>query len=189
MSMTYEEILAAIKAENYGQQGRFAPKLDFNARCEIMALYHLGVPRAVLAEAYGIDRRTVTHIRNPKSPHYANVRTEFKELGADEFTKKYINEASFKRIEAAKLTAYANIEPGTPDKNANKFKGIHSVSTEYTKFAHRIDIQWGDGFFGPGWYYQDLDGAFPDQWTNNGPESIVTSFVCLQYVKENLFDV
>jgi hypothetical protein len=188
---TFEQIMATIPASAFADRGRFAPKLDFAQRCEILALYKQGVGRKILADAFGIDRRTVTHIYNPASPHYKEVRAEFNRLGEEDFRNTYVTEGG-----AARVASAISIGEDEPSSNAEgrryrKHAGVNMVKTEYTKFEHRIMIDWREHQTGteqPGWYYQDLDGDNPSMWLHNGPESMKTSQACLKAVKENLSD-
>jgi len=180
---SFEELIAAIPATMYVQRGRFAPKLDFEARCEVLALYRQGVARSIIAEAYGIDRRTVTHIQNPNSPHYKGIREEAAKLGADEFQRHYITEQSLSRIARAR-----KVSKDMPNKLANKRAGLHVVRNENCSYDHRVFIDWvDDGVLGPGWYYQDLESG--EEWLHNDESSIVSSQACLRLVEANLFDI
>src|SRR5262252_4002411 len=92
MNKDVNAILAIIPAGAYRQDRKFAAKLDFPQRCEILALYRRGVGRNILADAFGVDRRTVTHIHNPVSPHYKNVRAEYDRLGKEACEQAYVTE-------------------------------------------------------------------------------------------------
>ncbi len=186
MTRSYEELKAAIPEHLLIESGKFVSKLTFHQRCEILALYRAGVSRANLAEAYGIDRRTITHIRNHNSPHYKSVRAEILRLGPQEFDRTYLTEEALARVSAIKPENRAPIS----GKLANKYRGIHLVKNEFCQFEHRINIEWKDELedFEPGWYYQDFDCPWPETWLSNGPESIKTSHACLEHVKENLSD-
>lgn len=189
--MSYEDILSSIKTMKFGRQGKYAHKLDFDQRCEVLALYRTGVPRVVLAEAYGIDRRTVTHIYNPQSVHYRNVREEEKRLGAEAFQRQYITENGLNKLKQIMAT-YKPTSDFHPIRNATKYKGVHTITNDQTSRPHRVIIQYreaGIDNVGAGWYYQDRDGAVPEQWLHNGEESRVTSKACLEAAKEQVFDL
>ena len=194
--MSFHDLVNQISSMKFATAGKYSAKLDFDQRCEILALHRKGVGRSVLAEAYGLDRRTVTHIYNPKSPHYKSVREEEQRIGPDAFLQKYITENA-----VSKLRKVVKVEgpvipvhhPGPPGKRtATKYSGIHMVETDGTKFAHRIQIGWHEGGIDtgpPGWYYRDADGAWPDKWLHNGGQSRTSSLACLEAVKENLIDL
>ena len=185
MNKSYDELVASIPASAYAQRGRFAAKLSFQQRCEILALYRKGIGRAVLAEAYGIDRRTVTHIQNPKSPHYKSVRDEVQRLGNDLFSQTYITESAVGRIAEVRNGG----EYEDPKKAANRLRGTHIMRNEYCEYDHRVMIAWrDDGHLGPGWYYQDLDGVAPDEWLHNGEDSIQSSSACYKAAEEVVSD-
>lgn len=188
--MAYEDIIASIKSMKFGRQGKYAHKLDFDQRCEILALYRTGVPRAALAEAYALDRRTVTHIYNPRSSHYRGIREEEKNLGSEAFQRQYITENGLNKLKQV----MASIVPTSdfyPIRNATKFKGVHIIETDQTTKPHRVIIAYREKEIdnvGAGWYYQDRDGQVPEQWLHNGDESRVTSKACLEALKLELFD-
>jgi len=189
--MSYDDILANIKDMKFGRQGKYDHKLDFDQRCEILALYRTGVPRTVLAEAYGLDRRTVTHIYNPRSVHYRNVRAEEEKLGKEQFQKQYITQNAHDKLKKA-MTNFQPVSEFRPMRNATKYKGVHTVENDGTTKPHRIIIGWreaGIDNVGAGWYYQDRDGQVPEQWLHNGEESRMTSKACLEGAKEAVFDI
>ena len=186
MNKSYEEIVAGIPANAYAQRGRFAAKLTFHQRCEVLALYRIGIGRAILAEAYGIDRRTITHIQNPKSPHYKSVRDEVQRLGSDEFLREYVTEDATKRVAQVKGEDLIQVNP---KKSASRYRGVHIVRNEFCEYDHRVTIDWrDDGPVGPGWYYQDADGPMPDTWLHNGEESTYSSQACFKAAEEVITD-
>jgi hypothetical protein len=188
--MSYEDILTSIKSMKFGRQGKYAHKLDFDQRCEILALYRTGVPRVALAEAYAIDRRTVTHIYNPRSVHYRAVRAEEEKLGKEAFQRQYITENGLNKLKQIMATFKPTSE-FHPIRNATKYRGVHVVENEQTVKPHRVVIAWRENGLdnvGAGWYYQDRDGQVPEQWLHNGEESRQTSKACLEALKVELFD-
>ena len=193
--MAYEDLISQISAMDFGPVGKYAPKLDFEQRCEILALYRSGVGRTVLAEAYGLDRRTITHIYNPNSVHYRNVREAEEKLGSDAFLKRFITENALARLRrVVKKPAEVVHDPAAPKakRSATKHAGIHYIMTSSTSYEHRIQIGWCEATLdndGAGWYYRDADGPDPDAWMHNGDESRITSLACLDGVKANLVDV
>lgn len=193
---TLTEKLASISAMKLADHGKYSHKLDFDQRCEILALYRSGVGRAILSEAYKIDRRTVTHIYNPNSKHYRAVREEENKLGKDLFLQKYITENALMKLRNVKPVAQIPLEPRREGplmkKSANKYAGVHHVKTDATDFEHRIIIQWREAELdnaGAGWYFKDADGADPERWLHNGDESRTSSVACLSAVRENLVDI
>ena len=193
---SHEDLITSISALKLKPHGRFSPKLDFDQRCEILALFRTGVGRAVLAEAYGLDRRTVTHIYNRASPHYRNVRAEEQKLGKEEFMKKYITENGLNKLKAAteRMPKPPVEEPKGPraNRNSRKFAGVHKVKNDNVAFEHRIIVSWQEATLdnaGAGWYYQDADGSQPNDWLHNGDESRMSSKACIDAVRANLFDV
>ena len=173
--------------------GRFAPKLNFEERCAVLAAYLAGVNRRLLAVAFRINRRTVTHIYNSRSIHYKDVRKELEKLGREEFIRTYLTEhvatmlKTIEQDEAAKIIINLNDKEAsklahavtTPNKRRNKDEGYHTLHPEHCEYSHRVQIAWTSGFHGEGWYYRDLDGAFPSEWMHSGRESIITSTTAL----------
>jgi hypothetical protein len=189
--MSYEDILSSIKDMKFGRQGKYAHKLGFDQRCEILALYRTGVPRVALAEAYGIDRRTVTHIYNPRSSHYKDVKAEEEKLGKEAFQRQYITENGLNKLKTV-METFVPVSDFRPIRNATKYRGVHVIETEQTTRPHRIIVQYreaGIDNVGAGWYYQDRDGQVPEQWLHNGEESRMTSKACLEAAREQLFDL
>lgn len=190
MSKTVEEIMADLPEGSFRSEGKFVPKLTFVERCEILAFYRKGVSRVMLAAAFGVDRRTITHIYTKTSPHYKNVREEEERLGRERFVQTYITESGAGKIAAVQSQVKEERDPSLSVKAANKHRGLNMVKTEFTNFEHRVMIEWFDGAIGEGWYYKDLDGPDSDDiMLHNGPESIRTSQECLRAVKENLIDL
>ena len=169
--------------------GKFEAKLTFAERCAVLACHVNGVSRPTLALAFGINRRTVTHIYNAKSPHYRSVRQEYERLGKADFTKQYFTEDIQKRLtdvanhfknrDLLRASDETASEYGEdlikPAKMRAKHRGFHVIHPEQCKVTHRIEIDWVNSYHGEGWYFRDLDGPNPEEWMNNGPESIMTS--------------
>lgn len=197
--MKHEEILSSISAMNLRSLNKFDHKLDFDQRCEVLALYRTGVPRAILAEAYGIDRRTVTHIYNPGSKHYKMVREEERKLGREEFQRKYLTENALAKLSAlepklAKRREKAAAEP-PPQYKANRSSsnrsGVQFIITADGK-ERRFLIEWQEKSVdnnGAGWYYRDLDGPDPTPWFDNGDESRVSSAACYEAIRTNFVEI
>ena len=189
MSKTVDEIMSDLPEGAFRSEGKFVPKLTFAERCEVLAFYRKGVSRIMLATAFGVDRRTVTHIYTKTSPHYKNVREEEERLGRERFVQTYITESGAQKIAAVQSQIKEERDPLLSVKAANKHRGLNLVKTDFTEHEHRIIIEWWDGVLGEGWYFKDLDGFHPDEMLHNGPESIRTSQECLRAVKENLVDL
>jgi hypothetical protein len=140
----------------------------------------------------------VSHIGNPKSVHYKEIREELIGLGKEEFTTRYITEDIQDRIAKAEVEAVvqmgndaaaredANIR--TPTKMRSKDRGTHVRIPEGGSYSHRIQIEWVVGFYGEGWYYRDLDGPFPEKWLHTGPESTLSSTAALRGIEAELTD-
>lgn len=183
------------------QDGRFSPKLSARERCEVLALLMSGLSVPLVAAAYGIDRRTASHIGNPASPHYRSTRAKLAQMGEAAFIAEFVTSEVMDRVNRAAKEKGEEIrassrrkyekakEPTEPNKNARKHAGMHVVKTEFTSYSHRIEVAWRDDQeWGAGWYYRDLDSSDPDMWLHNGDESRLTSTLCLAAVKQNLMD-
>jgi len=178
--------------------GKFEAKLTFAERCAVLACLVNGVNRNLLAHVFGINRRTVSHIGNPKSVHYKSVRDELIGLGKEEFTTKYITEDVQDRIAASENKLIVQIKDReaaeiddnirTPSRMRNKHRGTHVRIPEGGTYSHRIQIEWVVGFYGEGWYYKDFDGPFPEKWLHTGPESILSSTAALKGIEAELTD-
>lgn len=187
---TKEEMLAYVTVVGMGQRmltGKFAPKMSFDQRCELLALYRKGYTREALAKLYGVDRRTVTHIHNAQSSHYRNVREEELRLGRENFLEKYITADSM-----AKVMELAAVESEVNNKQAKGKQGIHTVQGPMCKYPHRVRIEWKEAndkdILTSGWYYNDMDSDFPDGWFHTGPESMKTSQACYEGMLEDITD-
>jgi hypothetical protein len=174
--MTRDERLALVSLV-FIRSNRFAPKLDFPKRCEILALYRKGLTRDALSSIYNVDRRTITHIYNPASPHYKNVRQAEIGMGTERFQETYLTPDALNKalafIEERKDKGIGTIN----NKHANKKAGIHTMRGEMCSYDHRVMIQWREDPV-PGWYYCDLDGDFPDKWFTTDENSCKTSQAC-----------
>src|SRR5580765_7209881 len=118
--LTREERIALLLSIN-SERNKFGPKLTYAQRCEVLALRHIGVRREVLAKMYGVDRRTITHIYNPDSPHYKNVRELEIGLGQEQFRNKYVSSELLD-----KALSHSQVE-NRNNKFANKKQGINMV--------------------------------------------------------------
>lgn len=169
---------------------KFAPKLTFEQRCEVLALFRKGFSRELLSKLYRIDRRTITHIHNAKSTHYKNVREEEKRMGTANFMEKYLTPGVIKVV----LVARGEKQPdAVNNKNANKKRGIHGLRNDFCDNDHRVIIKWVEpseqaDVEVAGWYYKDLDSEWPDMWLHSGPESMKNSQACYDGAKENIVD-
>lgn len=170
--------------------GKFESKLTFEQRCTILALVVSKVARPVVAVAFGVDRRTVTHICNESSPHYKNVRGEMKKLGHAEFVKQHISEADANAV----MEAVTRVQADQPDPHAgpsarrSSHAGIQTVKPEQCDYSHRLEIKFWPEPSG-GWKYRDLDSKTdPDAWLHNGEESLLSSKACFEAAQANLTD-
>lgn len=179
--------------------GKFEAKLTFAERCAVLACLISGVNRNMLAHVFGINRRTVTHIGNPKSIHYKSVRAELVGMGKEGFIDKYVTEDIRERIAASqnelivkmsdRAAAKVDTNLRTPSKMRNSDSGIRVLKPEQCQYSHRVEIGWVNGHLGEGWYYRDLDGPRPEDWFHCGPESILSSTAALREAEMTIFDV
>ena len=191
---TMEEGMALLDAAVAASQRaneKFAPKLTFHQRCEILALRRKGCTRESLAHIYNVDVRTVTHIYNEHSPRYKNVREEELTLGRDNFILKYLNPELL--VKAASLLQPEEKEEN--NKRSNGKAGIHTVRNEYCDYDHRVIIQWiergeQEHVQVSGWYYKDLDSEWPDQWSTpfGVDDALKTSQACYTAMLADISD-
>lgn len=175
---------------------RFASKLSENQRCSILALIRNGVKHDLIANAYGVDVRTVSRVGNDHSPKYKSVRMLYQQLGHDAFTARYLTE------DVARMVADAAPEP-TPQRpnpaavtpmgvsrRANRMAGVHVIPPMegLRKTQREVEIAFRSGIdeLPDGWYYRDI--ADGDDWLHNGDASLRTSSACYQAILENLTD-
>jgi DNA invertase Pin-like site-specific DNA recombinase len=163
----------------------FEAKMSFAERCSILALFRKGVSVRMLAAAFGVNRRTVTHITNPESTRYKAVRDREKAMGTEEFIAEYYTEAAVRKINDAagkpelnqatsEYDANAGDRLTSASKRATGNAGINTVKLAHHEFSHRIEVAWleantaedDDGPFEhpAGWYWRDLDGEQADRW-------------------------
>lgn len=178
---------AAFRKPN---SSKFAPQLTFDQRCAALALVHSNVVRSVVAAAFGVDRRTISHIATEGSRHYKDVRAELKRIGLDAFVEKYVREEHVQAVTRA--TAKVRGEQETLDgvsPRANKFAGMHTVKPDQCSYSHRIEIAYSTELpDGAGWYYRDLESSTPEMWLHNGEDSRRTSNACYQEALANMLD-
>lgn len=193
--LNFDEVRALLPLLS-NDRTKFAPKLIFEERCEILAMHRVGISRDLLAKAYGINRRTVTHICKSTSSHYRDVRREEAELGRTIFQMKYLSQDVLDKVLAQRqlreTTAQVN------NKSANKKMGPHTVQGEMCEYPHRIVIAWknrgdpsnmeGDTIPISGWYYNDLDGDFPNTWCYVDEESLKSSDACYRAMLKDISD-
>lgn len=212
MTLLFPELPADHPAQNLhpdamrGNNSKFEAKLNFGQRCAVLALYRRNVSVRMLAAAFGINRRTVTHVITPDSARYRNVRDEEKRLGTAEFMAKYITEEVATRLaEAASKPEItepydqydakpAAERTGVASPRATGSAGITTIKLPHHEFSHRIEVSWleadtaedDDGPFEhpAGWYWRDLDADKPERW-NGDPEqqTHLTSAKALQHAK------
>jgi len=187
------DMLEAAIAANKAANNKFEPKLSFRQRCEILALYRKGCTREALAQLYGVDRRTITHIHNDKSPRYKNVREEELRLGRENFQTQYLIPEMMKKAAAFVLPVAEDKDEN--NRSANRKAGLHMAQNAMCDYVHRIIIQWvekgtQEHILVSGWYYRDLDSEWPDQWsTPHGmPEATKTSNACYTAMLTDISD-
>lgn len=173
--------------------GKFAPKLNDDERCAILALVKSGLRRERVAAAYGLDRRTVGHIANPQSPRYKEIRNKYKAMGHDDFVKEYLTEEVALKIASlpADETTAPKMDTSAPSPRANRLAGSHKVKPEQCEYEHRLEIKYckaGEETEFEGWHFRDLDSKNPESWFHNGPESLRSSHACYDAAVENLLD-
>ena len=177
--MSYiDELRAKVDPSLLRGAGDFEAKLTFEERCQILALSILGYKRPVLAAAYRVVRPTIGYIERPSSPHYRNVRQMRRDLGDEEFVRKYVNADVLERVKEAaksmesqlndedyKLQRRAETESrSTPNKRARAMEGLHQFNSQMLG-PHSVRIDWletaegkmdgedgAQAFHGPGWY-------------------------------------
>jgi hypothetical protein len=189
-NLTKEELMAAVSLGGVGNRDRYAPKLGFEERCEVLALYRKGFSRETIARAYNINRRTVTHIHNIASSHYHNVREEEKRLGTENFKAKYITHDVAQRV--AEFAVEEQEEKGN-NKYANRLAGTHLVQGPMCNYKHRVIIDWVEAgvqnIEKSGWYYRDLDGDMPNAWFTVGDgENLKTSMAAYKAMLGDITD-
>lgn len=189
MSLNREERLALLSLIGVNKN-KFAAKLNNTQRCEILALYYRGFRRETLAKMYGVDRRTITHIYTAHSPHYKNVRNERIGIGAEQFEHKYLTDDIINKA----MSFFHSISKAenVNNEHANAKRGLHVVQGKNCAYAHRVTISWreanGDAIITSGWYYQDLDGDFPEMWLSVDEESMKTSLACYSAMLGDITD-
>jgi hypothetical protein len=177
-SLSREERIALLTSL-YSEKNKFAAKLTFEQRCEILALHRLGITREAVASMYNIDRRTVTHICNPLSKHYKKVREMEVGLGVDRFRETYLNDETINKALAFRQEAETVAEVN--NKYAKGKAGVHVVKGKNCQMEHRVIIAWKDkegDIEIAGWYYKDIDSDFPDNWFCTDNDSLKTSNAC-----------
>lgn len=178
--------------------GKFKPKLDVLNRYRALAAVRSGIKKEIVAAAFGIDRRTISHMTNPQSKHYKSTREKELSMGTKAFVQEYFDEWTLQKI---LLTDLSKIQPsgsvsqddGTPKPNprAKSKAGINVVKPEQCKYNHRVDVKFfeaGKGQHQEGWWYRDMDGPNPDEWCRGDDGSLMTSQDCLRAAEESIYD-
>lgn len=170
--------------------GALEPKLSEAERGAILALRHAGVRVPVLAAAFNVNRRTVTHMCNPSSPYYKALRKKRNEMGPEKFDALYRTEEMVLRVNAVVNTPetkakYADSEAGKstlPNPNATSKQGEMSVKSFTSGEMVRVNIQFlSNGPFGPGWYWNVVAAVDSDEF---GP--FLTSFAAYEDAGNNV---
>lgn len=147
---------------------KYKPKLSFDERCAILALYHYGMKKDIIADVFSVDRRTVSHVTNTQSIHYRNVREERVDCGGDDFFTKYVTEDVHKKIIGYKERKDAEpvptkveeppLEAGMPNQRMHQKKGLHSVTGAISGERRNIEVYWNNALEdNTGWFWHNLD--------------------------------
>lgn len=184
------DVKTLLPAEAFvSDSGKFKPKLTHEQRCQILALVRSGIKRELVGAAFEVDRRTVSHICNPQSPHYRDVRKHYIELGPEEFNKRYLTEEAVLRVRDRKIVVAPKADTSP---RADRMAGQHTIPARagLREYSHRVEIAYlKDGAAGPGWYYRDLDSKTDAEgWYHSGEASLKTSSACFEAIEENLMD-
>lgn len=177
-----------LPAEAFIQNStKFEPKLTFDERCTVLAFSIAGIGKRVLAAAFGINRRTVSHMVNPQSGHYRDVRAKLAELGEEAFKRQYCTEkgstairAAFSMPEVKQTMEVYDQTPHSPmpSPRAKKKAGINVVKLDHMPYSHRVEVAFTDEH---GWRWRDLDSEFAEDWFVAEAEgSNLTSEACLK---------
>ncbi len=161
---------------------RFAPKLSFEERCQVLAACVYGINRDAVAKGFGVNRRTVHHIQNESSKSYRSVRREMERLGKDEFLKRHLKQFVIDRIDEAWTRS-----PDGPSKRAVSMEGYHTIRPDHCARDHRIEVGWCVLEGCEGWYYSDLEQE-PADWLGGDDGPFRTSRDAYEYALENVED-
>ena len=158
LTMKPEEILAWTEAnmpDALTKNSKYVPKLTFEGRCSLLACLKMGFSRRLVAATFGINQATTSYIIRESSPHYREVRREYRDLGHDRFVAQYLTPEVLERLHAhrndpaLKMTvdeqrsinaAAAN----KPNPKADKYRGRHPVHDPISGSTLFIDMQWVD---------------------------------------------
>lgn len=188
------------------QASNLAPKLTFAERCSVLACIRKEVSTRVIAAAFGINRRTVTHL-SQAFRGYQKVHDEEMAMGQDAFVQKYMTEEVIARINKtadapetkqgySEYDATAGSRAGAPSRRASGMAGVNFIRPVGSDVAHRINVSWLEentavDHNGPfnhpaGWYWCDLDSE--DKFWNGDPEADThfTSSKAFAHAKQEL---
>lgn len=196
------QVRGLIDPSLLASNSKFVVKLTFAERCAIYGLWHLGSERRRLAACFNVNRSTLNFIVKPSSPHYKNVRKEFKDLGAKAFIDTYVTSEVIDRFNSyrdapeiklsdAELKEQHLHEKGQPNKQANRLSGPFSmVAPMLWDGVRTFNVLWSDEpgpnpvdgtLRTPGWYVLSvadnrLYGSSDDAKTSKSArEAIVAS--------------
>lgn len=186
----YERIPAELKAAN---DGKFNAKLTEAERFSALAAVLTGIKKDVVAAAFGIDRRTISHMTNPTSKHYKSTREKVQQMGNKAFIEKYFDEKTLLRIQKAALpdARTDGTEPvAGPNPRAKAKAGINVIKPEQCAYNHRVMVQFRkeEPDVLPGWWYKDMDGPNPEEWCRGDDASMITSQSCLAAASSEIYD-
>jgi hypothetical protein len=155
----------AVKVWAREPKHAYGRRLKFSERCNVMAALVEGARHVLIMKAFGLSRATVSQIAtalNQGSQRYADVAREYRNLGPEEFRRRYYTEDLHWRLRRVANEAPA---PGDiavthigPDRRASKFSypnyGVVSVTDRYHETHHyRIDWLRPKPEAAEGWYY------------------------------------
>jgi hypothetical protein len=182
-------------------ENKFEAKLSFAERCQMLALRHAGMSIGAVAIAFNVNRRTVTHIHNERSPRYHNVRAHRDDLGEEAFLTKYLTEDVVERVKAAAMTTEAqatyaamdklpgSAKAGVPNPRATSNAGVSVHKGPNHGHSHRIQVAWVAEATPPGWYSKllDVDGIDSTEWGGD-PEAMshLTSSTAMLWARKYL---
>lgn len=181
--------------------GKFEAKLTGNERCQILALRMAGMSIGAIAVTFKVNRRTVTHIFNERSPRYHSVRKMRDDMGNDNFITRFVTQELLDRVRAAALLPEAQMsgekyhedksapKSGTPNARATRHSGVTIHASPLLKYSHRIEVGWVENMEGypDGWYSKllDVSGVDAEEWFGDPDSNThLTSATALAYARQ-----
>jgi hypothetical protein len=138
-------------------------RIPFEELCGFYAALQWGAPLAVVIRASGLDRSTVTHLRNAGNYRsgqfrYPRVAREFATLGKTEFSTKYLTAPIKDRLRVAKAQVDAKAaEPRSTriNLNADAYAAKQTLKDPLGGPDQLVEIV-ADRGDRPGWTWRDL---------------------------------